>query len=63
MSTHAPPQTVLPDAHAQTPLWHVCPGRVHAFPQPPQLLGSVCMSTHEPPQTTPVQEHAPWAHE
>src|SRR5690606_34135636 len=54
----APP---LPVAAAHTPAEHAAPF-AHAFPQPPQLAGSLMVSTQTPPQSVSVlrsQAHAP----
>jgi hypothetical protein len=51
VSVHVPLQFVIPDGQPQTPPEQVCP-LAHAFPQPPQLLASLLVSTHESPQAT-----------
>jgi hypothetical protein len=45
-----PSQAVSPWPHAHVPSTQMPPGW-HCWPQPPQLVGSVRLSTHEPPQS------------
>jgi hypothetical protein len=49
VSTHRPPQLVVPPAHVHRPDAQVVPP-VHTMPQPPQSIGLFCVSTHPPPQ-------------
>jgi hypothetical protein len=48
--TQVPLHACVPPGHTQVPAWHVVPP-VHALPQLPQLLLSVCSSTHVLPHT------------
>ena len=52
--THVDPHFV---AHLHIPPWQVKPTAVHLFPQLPQLLRSVCVSTHTPLQAFFVPGH------
>jgi hypothetical protein len=70
---HTSPQVVLPLGHSQALFWQTMP-LSHWSVQPPQLLGSVDVSTHTPPQKvrfgdaqeswhTPAMHGAPGGHE
>ncbi len=63
VSTQAPPQSVVPVAHAQTPATHDCPV-AQAFPHAPQFDALVFVSTQAPPQTDcPEAQHIPCTHD
>jgi hypothetical protein len=49
VSTHTPPQLVVPPTKVHRPETHVVPPP-HTMPQPPQSTGSFCVSTQPPPQ-------------
>jgi hypothetical protein len=64
VSTHAPPQFVVPLGHWQMPLEQVLPVG-HVWPQVPQLRGSVCRLTQAPLQVSgavPGHMHVPPEH-
>ena len=56
---HTPPQSIAPAGHRHAPAPHDLPP-VQTLPHPPQLMGSVLVSTHAVPHRVSVpQLHAP----
>jgi hypothetical protein len=77
--THAPPQSVRPGRHAQSPVLHACESAhatphppvlhacesAHATPHPPHESGSAVVAVHDAPHVMlPLgQAHAPATHD